>query len=71
MTVRELIVALGGPGAVARELGIAVSVVSNWSKRDRIAGQQVAAVWTLAARKGIPWCPEGAHGVQLVPSEAA
>jgi hypothetical protein len=70
MRVRALIKALGGPTAVAEELGLRVATVGNWSLRDAIAPEHHIAVWRLASARGVAWTPPDGEGLVLAPAPA-
>jgi DNA-binding transcriptional regulator YdaS (Cro superfamily) len=57
--VRELIQRLGGPGDVARRLGLTAAAVSQWSSADRIPPARLIALWKLARERQIDWTPPG------------
>jgi len=57
MIIRELIRTLGGPGTVARSLGVSVKRVSMWGARNRVPGPFVPPVWRLAEANNVPWPP--------------
>lgn len=65
MRIRELIKALGGPTAVAEELGERIATVGNWSLRDAIPREHHIAVWRIAQRKDVAWTPPDAKGLVL------
>lgn len=65
-TVREIVRALGGPSAVAAELHLGVSAVSNWSKREAIPREHHLRLWRLAQERGIDWTPPDATGLNLI-----
>ena len=50
-TVSDLIDALGGPSAAARELGVVPSAVTNWRRQGYIPGRNVIKVQQLAKRR--------------------
>jgi len=57
--VRKLIQRLGGPGKVARRLGLTAAAVSQWSSADRIPPARLIALWKLARERQIDWIPPG------------
>jgi len=57
-STRELINHLGGSGAVARQLGLRTSAVSNWTKSD-VPGAHHTAMLVLAVKHGVFWRPPG------------
>lgn len=65
MTLRDLIDALGGSSAVARELGVSQQAVTNMKARNALPPRHLLTLWRLAKEKGVDWTPPGA------PSEAA
>lgn len=71
MTVRELIMSLGGPAAVAARRGVSVTAVFNWIAADRVAARHAIALWADAKRAGIAWRPPGAAGLDLVVEDDA
>lgn len=66
MTVRELIMALGGPAAVAASRGVSVTAVFNWMAANRVASRHAIGLWAAAKRAGIDWRPPEAAGLDLV-----
>lgn len=70
MRVRELIMALGGPTAVAASRGVSVGAVFNWMAADRVAARHAIALWAEAKRRGIDWRPPDATGLDLVVERA-
>lgn len=70
MTVRELVMALGGPAAVAASRGVSVTAVFNWMAADRVAARHRIGLWAAAKRHGIDWRPPDAAGLDLVVERA-
>lgn len=71
MSVSPIIAALGGPAALARQLGIASSAVRMWSQRQRLPQKHALAVWRLAHEAGLDWRPPGFDGIELAPRPIA
>jgi hypothetical protein len=65
MTVSAIIAALGGPAALARQLGLAAGAVRMWSQRERLPTRHALAVWRLAHDAGLDWRPPGCEGLEL------
>ena len=70
MDQRELIRRLGGPTAVAADLGLRTQAVGNWVMRGSVPREHHLAVWSLALRQGVDWRPPlaEAEDLLLVPS---
>lgn len=68
LTTFELVTALGGPAAVADELGMSLQAVCNWYARDpaQIPARHHLPLWSMAKRAGLSWRPPGAEGWDLV-----
>lgn len=49
----SIIATLGGSGQVARDLGVAPQVVTNWAGRNAIPWERHTAILRLADSKGI------------------
>jgi hypothetical protein len=70
MEVSALIVALGGPAALGRKLGVTTQAVSNWNVTGKVPPNHEVRVWRLASEAGLAWAPPGAEGLALVPRAA-
>jgi hypothetical protein len=66
MKVSQLIIALGGPAKVSRELGLTTAAVSNWSAAERVPPMHELPLWRMATAAGLDWTPPGAEGLALV-----
>lgn len=64
MTIQDLISALGGASAVAAELAVTPSAVTNWYERGEIPRRHHLAMWRLALGKGVDWQPDGAEEIR-------
>lgn len=53
MTVKEIITALGGPSAIARQLGVTSQAVSLWTLNQRIPADRVPALEGMAREAGV------------------
>jgi hypothetical protein len=71
VSTRDLIQRLGGPGSVARAVGVSAAAVSNWIARDAIPADRHLTLWRLAVQRGVEWTPPAASGFRLVEGEAA
>jgi hypothetical protein len=58
-TVADLIERLGGPTALAHELGLRQSAVSNWCEREVVPAAWHARILAIAVRQGVAWRPPG------------
>jgi hypothetical protein len=70
MTTRDLVRDLGGPSAIAQQLGVSAQAVTNWY-RDGIPRRHHLPLWQMAQAKGLTWRPPGMEGVTLAPAPAA
>ena len=52
MTVKEIIKAVGGPGAVGRRMGIRSQAVSLWIRSNRIPAERVPTLEAMCKECG-------------------
>jgi hypothetical protein len=71
LSVRELVVAFGGPAKLGRAVGVSTEAVCNWQAKDAVPKSRHLQVWRLAQAKGLTWRPPGMEGVTLAPAPAA
>lgn len=64
MRTKDLIVALGGPTAVARALGLTASAVTNWQMREEIPRSHSLDIWRIALKAGLDWTPPDATEIE-------
>lgn len=57
--IDEFIRDLGGPSAIAKELGLRVSTVNAWQITGRVPKWHIGAVAVIAHRQGKSWPTEG------------
>lgn len=67
MSIRQLIIDLGGPGRVAACLGRTAKAVGMWAARNSIPADCLVPIWLMATEAGIEWAPPGADGAQISP----
>ena len=54
MAIKTFIEELGGATAVGRELGIPMTTVAAWTRRDKVPHWRLPALINFALRKKIP-----------------
>jgi len=64
-TARDLVMALGGPNALAERLAISAPAICNWYLRG-IPSRHHLALWQLARAAGIAWTPPRAENLALL-----
>jgi DNA-binding transcriptional regulator YdaS (Cro superfamily) len=57
MNAHEIIICLGGPGAIARYLGITSPAVSQWRNKNRIPAARVSGLVALSRKLQCPITP--------------
>ncbi len=60
MTIRDLIIKLGGQGAVADRLGLKRNSIAMWIARGAVPPEYHLALWAMALEAGLDWEPPGA-----------
>jgi hypothetical protein len=64
LSVKDLVVGLGGNRVVAGRIGVRSQAVSNWIAANVVPAEHHVTVWRMALEAGLAWEPPGADSIR-------